>query len=214
MMNRLEWIRLALILIAFTSARQVRAETSGLIGPPISKSDTHWIASEPLNIKATNPANDQPRRVRIGLRLTPFKKIITRQQGGHVESRFIQSEALRHTLRARINETNHFYVGNWHIETVPQKWIRKIKRYEVELRIFERYGDYGQLEESIGKVRIAGTLEEQDRNTDVLVGVAKQRLRDRSGNPLLDVVAGYQPGEPMQPNLSLGQPEDSRAARR
>ena len=214
MMNRLVWIRLALILIAFPGARQVRAETSGLIGPPVSKSNTHWIAAEPLNINAATPGNDQPRRVRIGLRLTPFKKIITRQQGGHVESRFIQSEPLRHTLRARVNETKHFYVGNWHIETVPQKWIRKIKRYEVELRIFERYGDYGQLEESIGKVKIAGTLEEQDRNTDVLVGVAKQRLRDRSGNPLLDVVAGYQPGEPMQSNLSLGPPENPSSMQR
>ena len=150
-----------------------------------------WNPPTPEVVKQQSTQSDAPPRVRIGLRLTPFKKVVTRARDGRSETRFIPAEPLRHTLRARLNKTNHFFVGEWHIETVPTRWVRKSRRYEVKLNIYRRYGAFGQLEETLGSVDLAGVLEEQDANLFVLLGVARKRLRDKFLSPSLDVVAGF-----------------------
>jgi hypothetical protein len=140
---------------------------------------------------AAAAAAQQPAKVRIGLRLTSFEKIVARGEGGATETRFVPMEPLRHVLRARLNKMNHFYVGDWHVQTEPTKWVRKTRAYEVRLSIYRRYGAFGQLEEQVGTVDLAGVLTPQPENVFVLNGVARQRLRNRFGQPVLDVVAGY-----------------------
>jgi hypothetical protein len=151
------------------------------------------MAPQSEQVKTLNQQAAMPARVRIGLRLTPFKKVVTRHADGSTETRFIPGEPLRHTLRARLNQGNHFYVGDWHVETIPTKWIQKTRRYEVQLSLYRRYGAFGQLEENVGSVVLSGDLEEQADGVHVLVGVVRQRLRDKFGNPYLDVIAGSQP---------------------
>jgi len=205
-------IRFGLIIIALSLEGQVRAEIAGMMGTAVPGSSTHWRAAEPLAISADAPTAEKPRRVRIGLRLTPYKKIITRQLNGKIDTRYIEAQALRHTLRARLNEPNHFYLGDWHVETVPTKWTKQTGHYEVQVRISERYGPYGQLEEDLGSIKLTGKLEEQERTIDVLVGVARQRFRDKFGNPKLDVIAGYLP-EGELPPLSMSTARPSTATR-
>lgn len=150
-----------------------------------------WLAPDAASAKQINERSQLPPQVRIGLRLTPFKKVTTSARDGGKETRFLPAEPLRHTLRARLNKTNHFFVGEWHIETVPMKWINKTRRYEVRLNVFRRYGAFGQLEESLGSIDLAGFLEQQDERLFVLIGAARKRLRDKFQNPSLDIVAGF-----------------------
>lgn len=163
------------------------------MGPSAEVTKSRWMAPQSEQVKALNQQAAMPARVRIGLRLTPFKKVVTRHADGSTETRFIPGEPLRHTLRARLNQGNHFYVGDWHVETIPTKWIQKTRRYEVQLNLYRRYGAFGQLEENVGSVVLSGDLEEQADGVHVLVGVVRQRLRDKFGNPYLDVIAGSQP---------------------
>ena len=163
------------------------------MGPSAEVTKSRWMAPQSEQVKALNQQAAMPARVRIGLRLTPFKKVVTRHADGSTETRFIPGEPLRHTLRARLNQGNHFYVGDWHVETIPTKWIQKTRRYEVQLSLYRRYGAFGQLEENVGSVVLSGDLEEQADGVHVLVGVVRQRLRDKFGNPYLDVIAGSQP---------------------
>lgn len=132
-------------------------------------------------------------RVRIGLRLTPFVQIVNQAPNGQRSIRFIPAEPLRHTLRARMNTINHFFVSDWHIESKPLRWIKKTGRYDMRLTFYRRYGAFGQLEEHIGSVDAAGVLGEEKERVHVLIGVTRQRLRDKLGNPYLDVVAGFAP---------------------
>ena len=153
-----------------------------------------WASPEPAAAKMLNEQNDRPVRVRIGLRLTPFKRVGTEGRDGTVDQRFVPMEPLRHTLRARLNAPNHFFVGDYHVESKPLKWVKKSRRYEVQLDVYRRYGAFGQLEEFLGSVDLNGVLDEQEAKVFVLYGVARTRLRDKFGNPILDVVAGFQPG--------------------
>jgi hypothetical protein len=182
------------------AAAGVRADPmAGVVSPPPAK----WIPPQQEEARDINAKANAVPRVRIGLRLTPFNKVMTREKDGKVSSRFVPSEPLRHTLRARLNQPNHFFVGEWHIESKPLKWVQKSRRYEVRLSIYRRYGAFGQLEENVGYVDLAGVLDEQENNVHVLIGVARARLRDKFQNPLLDVVAGFAPGTTKQgPTIS------------
>lgn len=199
-------------LLALVASGQGRAEPQAEIGMPppgnaaspgdgaITPPDANeggkgrWQAPQAEDAKRINDEAMQANKVRLGLRLTPFQRITTRSRDGKESSRYVPTQPLRHTLRARLNQINHFFVGEWHIETVPQKWLKKTQHYEVRLNIYRRYGAFGQLEESVGGVDLQGVLDEANDHVQVLIGVARGRLRDKLGNPVLDVVAGFAPG--------------------
>ena len=204
-------MRSLVILIALFLAPQVRAEMTPEGDPPADGPKAKWIAPQPEQAKEINAETQQPAKVRIGLRLTPFKKVVTRNRDGSTDQRFVPIEPLRHTLRARLNKTNHFFVGEWHVESVPTKWVRKTRHYEVKLNVYRRYGAFGQLEENVGSIELAGTLEEERDNVHVLLGTARKRLRDKSGQPYLDIVAGFAPGAEKGPAVSLTAPERQTA---
>lgn len=197
---------------------QSRSDTGGPSGElskdqddSSSKSQVHEMNHEPQDQKAQSPLGAASRaqgivthkdlveaaqpRVRIGLRLTTFLKTVAKDpQGKSVES-YVSREPLRHTLRARLNKVNHFYLGSWHVETTPLKWIRESRRYDIRLSVYRRYGAYDLLEELVGHVDLSGVLEQQEENVYVLKGVVRERIRDKFGYPLLDIVAGYEPEE-------------------
>ncbi len=185
------------------SGQQARAEEEVYNDPPPAHA-AKWIAPQAEAAKSENERNDHPIRVRIGLRLTPFKKVLAKSREGVNETHYVPMEPLRHTLRARLNKANHFFVGDYHVETKPLKWIRKSRRYEVQLDLYRRFGAFGQLEEFVGSVQLNGVLEEQEDKVFVLLGTARQRFRDKFQNPVIDLVAGFQPGVagPTGPELS------------
>ena len=143
----------------------------------------------------------QPARIRIGLRLTPFKKVVTRFQDGTTKVRHVPDTLIRRTLRARLDKTNHFFLGEWHIETKPERWQRESRHYQVRLSLSRRYGALGQLEESVGQVIVRGTLEPQADGVFALFGVGAARLRNKLSEPLVDIVAGFRPGEVGEPTV-------------
>jgi len=170
-----------------------------------------WQAPKAENVKVVKKESDQPARVRIGLRLTPFKKVTTRDKTGSSSSRFVPIEPIRHTLRSRLNKPNHFFIGEWHIETKPLAWIKKTRKYQVQLTVHRRFGAFGQLEELVGSVVLDGVLDEGDDNVHVLLGVARKRLRDKFGHPVLDVVAGFAPGAKTNGSISANDHLSGRA---
>lgn len=157
--------------------------------------------AEPLHPSSQDPETFQGPRVRIGLRLTPFIKVVQREENGQQTTRFVPAEPIRHTLKARINGINHFFVSDWHIETKPIKWIKKTGRYDIKLTFYRRFGAFGQLEDLVGSVDLAGTLDLEKDQVYVLIGVVRQRLRDKLGSPYLDVVAGFAPPPPPPPKV-------------
>ena len=178
------------ILLVSIGSEQVSAKnnmTSGTRWQTPSNQDTSRITLQPKKAKA-------PARVRLGLKLTPFHKVVNIIKGKK-HAQFVPDNVLRHTLRARLNKINHFFVSDFHIETKPLKWIKKNRRYKLRLTIYRRFGSFGQLEEKIGSMDLAGVLEEQDQNIFILYGSAAKRLRDKFGHPVLDIVAGFRPGE-------------------
>ena len=134
----------------------------------------------------------EPVSVRIGLLLTSYQKLVTIKEGKRLV-RHQPMKELRHTLRSRLNKKNHFFVGDYHIESRPMAWDRENQRYAVRMTISRRYGAFGQLEEVVGSVDVHGVLGDRQGNVFVLYGSAKKRFRDKFGNPVLDVIAGYKP---------------------
>lgn len=167
---------------------------SDSLAKPAQKVESTLIENEPKGLYTHNDLVEmaQP-RVRIGLRLTPYGKTVVKDSKGIPQESYVAREPIRHTLRARLNKVNHFYMGEWHVETSPKHMIKQTKGYVVTLRIYRRYGAFGQLEEHVGSVDLAGTLDPQSDTIYVLNGIARQRLRDKFGFPYLDVVAGYSP---------------------
>lgn len=177
--------------VAFAQSSTVLFESSDV--PEEKNAPGSKQIAEPLHPSAQDPETFQGPRVRIGLRLTPFIKVVQKEQNGQQTTRFIPAEPLRHTLKARINGINHFFVSDWHIETKPLKWIKKTGRYDIKLTFYRRFGAFGQLEDLVGSVDLAGTLDLEKNQVYVLIGVVRQRLRDKLGSPYLDVVAGFSP---------------------
>jgi len=194
-------LRILPILIVLLPWQQARAASKSVITPGATiegagegGGGARWTAPTPAGAKAINERQAQPAKVRIGLRLTPFRKVVTQDRNGRNVEHSMPLEALRYTLRARLNRVNHFFVGKWHIETTPEQWVRTTRHYVVKLDIYRRYGAFGQLEENVGSVQLRGVLDQGENNVHVLLGVARKRLRDKFGRPVLDVVAGFAPG--------------------
>lgn len=130
-------------------------------------------------------------KVRLPLKMTSFEQVIIQNGQG---ARRIEHKALApvtYTLRATINRSNHFYVSDWHIETVPMKWERDQKIWQAEVKFYKRYGQEQELEEYVGTLPLNGRLLEHDKGKlFVLVTKAQQQFQNKRGNPLLIVNAG------------------------
>ncbi len=160
---------------------------------------TSWKQSNANDGVTLNKRHTKPIRVRIGMKLTPITRIVTNVKNGQ-KTKFVSEQTLRHTLRARLERTNHFYIGDYHVETKPLKWTRKTKQYTVRLNMYRRYGSFGQLEEKIGHVDVAGVLVRQNDGLFIQKGVSSKRMRNKLGHPVLDLAAGY--GTPKAPMIS------------
>lgn len=134
-----------------------------------------------------------PAQVRIGVKLTPFRQIVTKGMDGKSQVQHVAEVALKHTLRARLNKVNHFYVGTYHLETRPLKWERESKHYEVQITIYRQFGRDSEVEETIGALTVSGELMPQGDSIYVLGGSAYKRFRDKFNAPVIDVAAGLSP---------------------
>ena len=133
-------------------------------------------------------------RVRIPIKLISYEKVLVKNTQGISREEYKKAGELKHTLRARIERTNHFYIGKWHIETIPESWNREKKTYRTRLRFYRRYGNERDLEEYVGFTVAFGVL----RGDDYLYqfeGFRSASFKDRFTHPILDVEVGIGPVE-------------------
>lgn len=158
----------------------------------ISKSQipTNSANTADLSVPTESQKTSMAGKVRIGLKLSPFSKIQLQDASGKKKIKFKVDQELKRTLRARIDKPNHFVVGNYHVETIPLKWLKKTKDYAVRLSFSKRYGSYGEVEEHLGNLDVSGRLEGKD-GLFVLVGAKSTVIKNKSGEPIVKAVAGY-----------------------
>lgn len=130
-------------------------------------------------------------RVRIPVQLVGYERIVVTGKDGRARHQFKALSPLRHHLRARIERANHFYVGSWHIETIPVQWKRETKAYEVKMRFFKRYGEGRELEELVGTATAKGFLAGKGPHF-LFAGRAEETFKDAQGQPILSIGIGPQ----------------------
>lgn len=144
---------------------------------------------------------DAEPRVRIALRLTPFKTL----QGegmGRSQVTAVPEPTLRYTLRAKLSKPNHFYFHQFHVQTIPLSWRKESHVYKVKLLVNRRF-DRG-VEESLGALELRGLLQ-GEKNIYTLEGLSSHTFRDKWGEPVLQVVAGF-PGPRESAEIKIAKP--------
>jgi hypothetical protein len=135
-------------------------------------------------------SNLSPTRVRIPLTLRPYRKLVYAAQNGQTKVKYKRDKEIKHTLRARLDRVNHFFLSEYHIESTPLSWKKETRKYKLRLTVYKRYGAYGKIEESIGQIDVAGFLTGKT-NLFVLNGLAEKKFIDKNSNPIVDIIAGY-----------------------
>jgi hypothetical protein len=136
-------------------------------------------------------------KVRIAIKLKPFEKFLVQGKNQRQRVSFRSVDTIRHMLRARIEQTNHFYIGDWHVETVPVKWSRAELTLEMNVRFYKRYGDSRELEEYVGHLPMVGQLVPGKQDGLYLFrGRARKQFQNKHGQPIIAVELGtYGPGQ-------------------
>jgi hypothetical protein len=157
-----------------------------------------------LGAAATNTYNrvgdvsiDYPaaQRVRIPVTFKTWSHVATKDAAGRLKKTRMASKPVSQVLRARIEKSNDFYLGDFRIKTTPVRWLKRSHQYQVKLELFKRLNVEGSLEESLGSVTLTGILSRQDDGLFLLHGTARRLFRDRSGEPILELDAGqHAPG--------------------
>ncbi|WP_141736025.1 hypothetical protein [Oligoflexus tunisiensis] len=128
-------------------------------------------------------------RVRIPLRLTRFEPIVVQNAQGTRRMEYKAMAPVSYTLRATINRSNHFYLADWHIETIPMKWEKETRNWQVEIKVYKRYGQEQELEEFIGTHALRGRLIGEDR-LFTLETQSRQQFNNKRGSPVLLLESG------------------------
>lgn len=140
-----------------------------------------------INQRPESEADKGP-QVRIAIKFTQLKPNGTDKKG---QIKFVEGNIKRHVLRARLNKINHFYLDNLHVETKPVSLVRASNQVKMRLTISRTHSKDKQLEELLGTLDVAGKLEKSGENLYMLRGEAGKRLLHPTGQPMLDVVAGF-----------------------
>jgi len=156
----------------------------------ISNGDIPKNSTNNSDLTIKKEVKPNPGKVRIGLKLSPFSKVQLQDQSGKKHIKFKPDAEIKRTLRARIDMPNHFVVENYHVESIPLKWIRKTQSYAVRLSFSKRYGEYGEVEEHLGTIDVAGRLSGKD-GVYILMGASAKTIKNDRDEPLLKIVAGY-----------------------
>lgn len=128
-------------------------------------------------------------RIRVGIKLSPYEKVVVRDNSGKRKVSFKKDIVTRNYLRARFDKTNHFYIGDWHVETRPLSWNKEQSLLKMELSFFKRYGDDRSLEDYVGKMEVTG-LAKGNNYVYLLETHKKMIFRNKHGHPIVDVEVG------------------------
>ncbi len=125
-------------------------------------------------------------RMRMKVKITPYQKLLVKDRFGNLENNFKPTTSIERNLRARIDHANHFYIDQWHIESVPQAWSSDTKTIKFKLRIYKLYGKHKSLEQSIGTLDAEGTLSGENYVFN-FSGNAKGKYSNVLGDPVVEI---------------------------
>ncbi len=191
------------VIVAIAGTHTQVLAVTATPNPPAAATTSPAVDKTQVNVQAETvnpktgavrlPSNDYgPTRVRILLKLTPYETVNVRAPGGETITKQVPLQPVEHILRARLEQTNHFYFGQWHVETVPLRWQKATAQYAVQLNVYKRFAPHNEVEEKIGAIRVDGHLEEAGPKLYTLMGGSKQDIADPMGQRVLAVAAGTQ----------------------
>lgn len=129
-------------------------------------------------------------RLRVPVALTPWFKVVVTDKKGVKRHEVKAGPVMRRTLRARIERINHFYIGEWHIETVPMVWKKKTRTYSMKVRVYKRFGQDKDLEEYLGHFLVSGNLTGGKDLLYEFQGKQQRVFSNRGGEKILGVQVG------------------------
>ena len=172
-MKRSELLLIASVLI---STRVAAIEAGQLSTISTGDDSFSGLLTEPAEVA----------KVRLPIKLTNFEQIIIRNPQGVQRIEHKSLAPVNYNLRATINHSNHFYISDWHIETVPMKWDKDKKLWDAQIKFYKRFGQDQELEEFVGTMSIAGKLLDRDQGMVYLLETkGRQQFQNKRGNPLL-----------------------------
>jgi hypothetical protein len=131
-------------------------------------------------------ASDDAVRVRVPLKMTQFEQIVIKNQDG---IRRVEHKALmpvRYNFKATIDRTNHFYLNDFHVETVPVKWEHDSKEWTIAVHFYKRFGEGQELEELVGSMDIKGKLDGANK-LYTMKAKGKSEFKSKQGYQVLAV---------------------------
>ncbi len=157
-------------------------------------------------------------RVRIPVTIRGFERVAAASSGPAARGArdvSIPRRARQFNLKARLDRSNHFYFGDWHIETVPLGKSRG--EIQMKLSLSRTFGENHDLEEHLGDMTLAGGLTRTEPGVFTFMGKSRSRFTGRSGELVADlqVNAGRdgQDGHPGPNNDQLRDPAFGRVSR-
>lgn len=131
-------------------------------------------------------ASDDAIRVRVPLKMTQFEQIVIKNQDGirRVEHKPLQP--VRYNFKATIDRSNHFYLNDFHVETVPVKWEHDSKEWTIAVHFYKRFGEGQELEELVGSMDIKGKLDGANK-LYTMKAKGKSEFKNKQGYSVLAV---------------------------
>jgi hypothetical protein len=180
-------VSMVFVLAISAAAQKSLSATSPALGAAASQL---YNTAEPSALSSSSVTSSATQRVRIPVTLKAWNELDARSADGKSVKTKIIGQPVKHVLRARLENSNDFYLGDWRVQTTPIRWLRRSNQYQVKLEVFRRFGESGQLEETMGSVTLTGILDKQDDGLFMLNGTARRVFRDKNGDPILEFDAG------------------------
>ncbi len=125
-------------------------------------------------------------RVRLGVKIIPYQKVIVKDPYGVNQIRFMKAKAILRNIRTQISKSSHFYISQWHLETVPVFWNKTTRQLSYEIKLYKRYGSRRELEEFIGSIKLSGLLE-GSKFVYNFMGKNEVRFKNKNGYAIADL---------------------------
>ena len=188
----------SLILVLFSASSY--AVTAG--SEPSTGVASEFMLNNPDTEHNKASAANDPQRVRIPVSIKAWTTVTATDGNAKGRPTRIATKPMSQVLRARMERPNDFYLGDWRVQTVPVRWLKRTGQYQVRLELFQRLGEAGQIEDSMGSVLLSGVLSKQADGLFVIQGKARRQFFDKHGNPIAEIQAGQATDETHAPAIS------------
>lgn len=187
---------------------------------PFPHNDVKLAQKAPQHERASRSSTDHRfTHARIKLILSEFESSKTQKPTNQLQGKRVQptpldqptirlKRHLKHFLKARLDRPNHFYFDSYHVIAEPMMYFAEAQKAVFKLTFFHRHGDYKQLEESLGYVKLSAKLTGHTQVAET-VGYTQKVFRNHLSKPSLRVVLGQ---KPVKPNFQRPKPITPLAA--